>query len=106
MKPLTVRPQARRELLEAVEYYSQQRAGLGTRFLGTATRGFDHIQEMPDTGFPSYGKTRTLALVEKRFPYGIVFKEYDDEIVIMAVYHLHRDEDYWYDRIENADQSS
>jgi hypothetical protein len=31
----------------------------------------------------------------RRFPYGILYAEEDEELFIVAVMHLHRDPDYW-----------
>jgi len=104
MKPIRFRSEARRELNEAIRYYNKERRGLGTRFLKVAEQAFDRIQETPSTGGPWDRATRLLSLMPRRFPYGIIFKEYDTEILIFSVYHLHRRGDDWYDRLESENE--
>ena len=36
----------------------------------------------------------------RRFPYGILYAEENEELFIVAVMHLHRDPDYWKHRVE------
>jgi hypothetical protein len=45
----------------------------------------------------SEGKTRWYIL--ERFPFGIVYLERQDEIVVIAVSHLSRRRDYWLSRL-------
>lgn len=105
MKPRRIRPEALRELNRAVRHYNNERRGLGARFLKLAERAFDEIQKDPSTGAPWDLDTRILSLVPRRSPYGIIFKEYDSEILIVAVYHLHRHQDYWRSRlVDEEDQ--
>jgi hypothetical protein len=36
----------------------------------------------------------------RRFPFGILYAEKDEELFIVAVMHMHRDPDYWKYRIK------
>jgi hypothetical protein len=35
----------------------------------------------------------------RRFPYGIIYSQHGEVIFILAVMHLHRDPEYWKDRV-------
>jgi hypothetical protein len=100
MKPRRIRPEAQRELIGAIRHDNGERRGLGKRFLNLVVQAFDRIQQDPLTGGPWDCDTRMLSLVPRRFPYGIIFKEYPAEILIVSVYHLHRCGNDWYDRLE------
>ena len=39
----------------------------------------------------------------KVFPFGLLFRDLEEEIVVIAVMHLHRDPDYWKMRITESD---
>lgn len=106
MKPLRIRPEAQRELNGAIRHYNGERRGLGTRFLKLVEQAFDRIQQDPLTGAPWDCETRMLSLVPRRFPYGVIFKEYDTEILIVSVYHLHRCGDDWYNRVESEGETA
>jgi cytochrome P450 len=41
----------------------------------------------------------TRRYITNRFPYGIAYEVQAEEIVVFAVYHLHRDESVWRDRL-------
>jgi mRNA-degrading endonuclease RelE of RelBE toxin-antitoxin system len=36
-----------------------------------------------------------------RFPYGIIYGIDDNTVIVIAVAHLHREPNYWMDRIED-----
>jgi len=99
MKTIVYHPEAEVDLDEAVETYEGAQWGLGERFrqavLATETR----IAENPGLGGPWMRGTR-LRRVPK-FSYGLVYKEYPDEIRLVAVYHFSRRETYWVHRLDD-----
>lgn len=103
MKPINLLPAARADLYQAADFYESRRYGLGSEFEEVITEAIDRIQQNPLTGFPSDHMTRTLTV--KRFPYGIVFREYPDQILVVAVAHHSRQEDYWADRIGDVEST-
>lgn len=99
MKPTTFLPAARDDLHQAATFYESRRSGLGSDFEAVIAEAIERIQQNPLTGFPSDHMTRTLTV--RRFPFGIVFREYPDQILVVAVAHHSRRENYWADRIED-----
>ena len=89
---------AKVELDEAAAYYDNQRSGLGDEFRDEVRRVTDRILEDP-TSLPKYTQNSRMCRTH-RFPYGIIYQIRQDQIRIVAVMHLHRDSDYWKDRLE------
>jgi len=98
MKRARFLPDAEFEMIEAAAYYEAQQRDLGRRFLASVQDAIHRIGV----------NTRLYPVVEmdvrrcltKTFPFGVLFRERSDEIVVMAVMHLHRDPDYWKNRVE------
>jgi len=89
MKTVRLSPRAELELLGAIQWYEEQRPGLGAAFYDEVLATLDRIAANP-AQFPVVDDpTRRTLLV--RFPYGLFFEEMDDQLVVMAVFHLHRD---------------
>ena len=89
---------ARQELREATRYYRSVRPELGDAFLAKVQDGLALIQDHPLAWQEGAHGTRRYLL--NRFPYGIVYKHYKKAILIVAIAHLHREPDYWQDRVE------
>ena len=90
------RPQAERELLDARDWYEEQRPGLGDTFAAEIDRALARIVQTPLAYPRVQGETRR-ALV-RRFPYAIYFHAIADEIVILAVVHGRRRPEHWHSR--------
>lgn len=93
MKVVKFHPDAESEMIGAAVYYETQQPDLGRRFLASVQDAVNRIRLNPHL-YPvvELNVRRCLA---KTFPFGVLFKELPDKIVIMAVMHLHRDPDYW-----------
>ncbi len=85
------------ELNEAIKFYDHQLPGLGFRFFQEISDAVDRINLMPDA-WPKIGE-RTRRCIIKSFPYAIFYIAEEDEILITAVAHLHRDPDHYDGRI-------
>jgi toxin ParE2 len=98
---LTVRflVEAERELDEAVAFYEFQRPGLGTEFAAAVRQGLTHIAQFPEGWHPLTPHIRRYRLV--RFPYGLIYAPLPEEILIVAVMHLHRRPGYWVNRLSD-----
>ena len=94
---------AAQELSEAVDFYEERQAGLGVEFLAEFQSAASRIRERPlwfEHFERNFRRCRT-----KRFPYGIIFQLTAESVVVVAVMHLHRDPNYWQERIDPQDQS-
>jgi len=93
---LVVQRQSDLDIQAAALWYEDQRPGLGMRFLTELDEVFQRIESNPKQ-FPQLeGEVRRALL--HRFPYGVYFAEEPDDIVILAVLHLHREPDMWKSR--------
>jgi hypothetical protein len=89
---------AQLELDEAISYYNGQAPGLGDAFLLEAVAAIERIQRFPRAWHPLGRKVRRCRL--RRFPYGLIYAPDKDELLIVAVAHLHRQPEYWRDRLK------
>lgn len=89
---------ARRDLADATAYYEDQMPGLGIQLLDEVRAAIDRIRAFPLAWQPLSQRTRRCLL--NRFPYGVIYEQRKDEIVIVAVGHQHRHPDFWKPRAE------
>jgi plasmid stabilization system protein ParE len=87
---------ARRELEEAVRYYNVQRLRLGDEFRDEAWETIQRITQFPMAWHPLSDVIRRCQM--QRFPYGIIYAPSTEEILIVAVAHLHQQPEYWRSR--------
>jgi plasmid stabilization system protein ParE len=90
-------PYAEKELEEVERYYDNIREELGNRFRAETEMAISRILDFPNAWQPLSENTRRRTL--KTFLYGIVYRVKTDEIRILAVMHLHREPNYWVDRL-------
>ncbi len=88
---------AEQELDEAVEYYNSELSGLGLEFLDEILASLKRILAYPQA-WPTFSNNVRRCLT-KRFPYGILYQIEKEQILIVAIMHLHRKPNYWQDRI-------
>ena len=93
---LVLRPPAEAELLDARDWYEEQRPGLGGAFATEVDMVFARIVQAPLAYPRVQGETR-CALV-RRFPYAIYFHATSDEIVVLGVIHGRRHPGRWQSR--------
>jgi plasmid stabilization system protein ParE len=88
---------AEAEVDEAVEYFDQQRDGLGDRFLRDLQTTTAFIAERPRSGKPLTPTVRKARL--RTFQYNVIYVIDSGEIVIVAVAHHRRRPGYWRSRL-------
>ena len=89
---------ARREFDEAKEFYEIEQPGLGTQFDEQIKHSLLRIQKYPQAWPPERKEIRRY--IVHKFPYKILYSIQDDKIVVLAFAHLHRQPDYWVDRLK------
>ena len=89
---------AREEFTAAVQWYEEQRPGLGAEFFDAVVATTDRIDAHPEIGTPTSADHQTRRVLVQRFPYQVVYRLLLDEIVIIAVAHLKRRPGYWKER--------
>jgi toxin ParE2 len=81
------------ELDEAVAWYAAQAPALDRRFIDEMSMARKRIVERPHAWHPLGEGVRRYRLGQ--FPYGLIYVVEADEVVVLAVAHLHRKPDYW-----------
>lgn len=90
---IVIEPAALTEADDARKRYEAVREGLGVEFLDELDRGFRQIADFPNAWHRVGPRTRRYRL--DRFPYGIVYQVRANEILVIAIAHLHRRPGYW-----------
>ena len=100
----TFRPEseASAELEDAALWYERQRPGLGLEFVQAVDLALDQIAEWPQigrrvVGVPNEVPARKVPV--KRFPYHVVYLDWEGALRILAFAHDSREPDYWLSRI-------
>jgi plasmid stabilization system protein ParE len=96
MRQIVFRKQARLEFDEAGDWYEKERPGLGLEFLAEIHLLIQRIAATPEL-FPMLYRDVRKA-VARRFPYCIYFRERDQKIIVLAVFHSARNPAVWKQR--------
>jgi plasmid stabilization system protein ParE len=96
MKPVRFLQPAEQEMLNAAQYYELQVPGLGASFLDKIDSATADISEHPER-WPIVRLNIRRRLIH-RFPYGLLYRIDSNEVVVLAVSHLHRHPSYWIGR--------
>ena len=96
MKQIIFLDPATKELTEAVAFYNERVDGLGKQFISELERTLDRIGRQPQSGRLMNSCTRRMLL--SRFPYAVLYREEDKQIVIVAIMYKHRKPEYWVER--------
>lgn len=96
MRQIVFRRQARLEFDEAGDWYEKERPGLGLEFLAEIHFLIQRIATTPEQ-FPMLYRDVRKA-VARRFPYCIYFREREQKIIVLAVFHSARNPAVWQQR--------
>ena len=88
---------AQAELLEAITYYSAIRTELGLSFEEAVAVAVRSAVAHPERGAPRSKSTRRWLV--KGFPYGVIYRVREDELVVVAVAHERKKPDFWSQRL-------
>ena len=86
-------PEAEEEFNKAIDYYEDIEVGLGYDFALEVYSAIQRSVEYPKAWAVLEGVIRRSLV--KRFPYGILYSEDKEGILIVAVMNLHREPGYW-----------
>ena len=100
MKRLRIREEAREELLHETRYYELQREGTGKRFREAVNASFALIVRFPSGGAPGPAQTRRTKV--KGFPFTVVYREEETQVVIFAIAPDRQLPGYWLLRASNG----
>ena len=89
-------PDAEVELNASVDYYEECQINLGLEFAHEVYKTIQRIREFPSAWRKLDGNTRRC--LTNRFPFGVIYYQKDDKIIILAVMQLQRKPNYWKSR--------
>ena len=90
-------PEAQNDLNEALGHYSNIDFKLKDKFINDLDITFDKILKFPNL-YPFETTTSQKVLMQK-FPYIILYEQYQDIIMILAIFHTSRDNNILKNRI-------
>ncbi len=90
---ILVRPAAAADIEVAFRWYEDQRAGLGEEFLAEVQTTIAHVEMHPKLNAILHRETRRAFV--HRFPYGIFYRVYSNDVVVVACMHARRDPKVW-----------
>ena len=96
MKQLRLREEARSELLHETSYYEEKREGTGKRFREAVNASFALILRFPSGGAPGPAGTRKTKV--RGFPFTVVYREEESQIVVFAIAPDRQQPGYWLPR--------
>ncbi|MCX5811246.1 MAG: type II toxin-antitoxin system RelE/ParE family toxin [Proteobacteria bacterium] len=85
------------EVNDAVQWYNDQKIGLGIEFLDELDMTVRRIAAFPESYREIEQGLRRCLL--SRFPYVLIYGIDKKTIIIVAVAHLHREPRYWIERL-------
>lgn len=100
---LELHPEADEEVDSAVDWYQEQREGLGAEFFAELRRDLVSVAAAPRS-WPLWPGVRTETLgvrrfLMSRFPFALPYLVIEERIVVLAVAHVRRRPGYWLRRV-------
>ncbi|NOX84588.1 MAG: type II toxin-antitoxin system RelE/ParE family toxin [Chlorobi bacterium] len=93
MHSLSIRPAAKNDIQDIVDYYDNLSPKLTDNFLNELDTCIEDIRKMPKAYQKRFHEIRVIFL--KRFPFGVFYKMYGKKVVVIAVLHTSRNPEIW-----------
>ena len=97
-KPVEYLPGAQLDVEESAAWYEEQEPGVGDRFHAAVEMTEQKVRRNPQFGAPHRRTTRKRRVA--RFPHNLIYREEAERIVVIAVAHAKRREEYWDYRLD------
>jgi plasmid stabilization system protein ParE len=92
-----IHPEAQKEFDHAVAWHANQKKGLGRRFATEVKNVLKLLRKMPRIHAIVMDDVRRA--VVRNFPYVILYRVTDDEIIVISIFHTSRDPGEWQSRV-------
>jgi plasmid stabilization system protein ParE len=86
------------ELDDAIDYYEEQRAGLGFEFAQEVEQALERVNHYPEAWSPLSSRVRRCLV--NRFPYSVIYKIRREFLIIVAIQNHHREPESWRSRFK------
>lgn len=96
MLPINYLPGARRDFDESFDWYADRSAIAAERFANAVDAAMLRIAQ--DHGMLAHVDRVHQECPAKRFPFRIIFRHWQDQILIVAIAHAKRRPNYWQSR--------
>ena len=96
MMNIKLHPKAENDLKQALDYYSKINLDLEKKFIDSLDLTFHKILDFPNL-YKYETKTSQKVLMDK-FPYIVIYEQYKNIIMILAIFHTSRNPIYLQDR--------
>lgn len=93
-------PEAEIELNISVDYYEEYKQNLGLEFANEVYKTVQRILDFPNAWQILDDDIRRC--LTNRFPFGVIYYQRENEIVILAVMQLNREPGYWKERYNKS----
>lgn len=90
-------PEASEDLEAAALHYDRHQPGLGLKFIAEVKKARDRLLALPKAAPEVRERIRRRSV--HRFPYSIIYRETDRQIVVVAIAHKRRHPGFWVERI-------
>ena len=97
MKSFHFHPEALLEADKSAKFYEERQGGLGKRFVEALSDAINRIRRRPELYGEVDDNIRKCRIL--RFPYGVIYRDTNRSIEIIAIMHLKRKPDYWKTRV-------
>lgn len=88
--------EAELEILDAVTFYKERAGDIAADFYAEFRKAREEIAAFPEFWKPVGGGYRRKLL--ERYPYGVIYRIEDGQILIVALAHTSRQPEYWRSR--------
>ena len=95
--PIVFRPDARAEFDDAADWYEERQPGLGATFTEAVDDVLDLVAAQPRMHATVYKDVRKA--VVPVFPFIVLYREDQGELVVVSVFHTSRDPAEWRSRV-------
>ena len=86
-------PDAEEEFNSVIDYYEGCQKNLGLDFAYEVHQTIQRVLEFPTAWQSIDGDIRRC--LTNRFPFGVIYYQNDDKIIILAIMQLQKEPDYW-----------